>query len=74
MRRVNRARARINKKTQGAIEVLERDMIFESRMSMIQTLIPLGLQAVEKELQLEISKLVGDRYSRGGEEIGRAHV
>jgi putative transposase len=56
---------RINPKAQQAIEELERDMNFESRMSMIQALIPLGLKAVELELQNEVSSLVGERYSRG---------
>jgi len=39
----------------------------ESRLSMIQMLIPLGLKAVEEELQAEVRKLVGgDRYDRTG--------
>lgn len=42
-------------------EVLER----ESRLAMIQALIPLGLKAVEEELQGEVRLLVGERYERG---------
>ena len=42
---------RINAKAEQAITELESDMSFESRMLMIQQLIPLGLQAVAMELQ-----------------------
>lgn len=35
-----------------------------ARIEAIQLLIPLGLQAVEDELQQEVSVLVGERYSR----------
>jgi putative transposase len=39
----------------------------ESRLSMIQMLIPLGLQAVEEELQAEVQSWVGgDYYARSG--------
>jgi len=39
----------------------------ESRLAMIQALIPLGLQAVEEELQAEVRMLVGgDHYDRTG--------
>ena len=58
---------KINAKAQQAIDELERDMKFESRLAMIQMLIPLGLRAVEDELQLEVRELVGERYGRGGE-------
>lgn len=63
---INRGK-RINAKARQSIEELERDMNFESRMAMIQSLIPLGLKAVEHELQQEISQLAGKRYSRGGD-------
>src|SRR5215831_6120697 len=36
----------------------------DSRVELIQLLIPLGLQAVEEELQAEVARLVGARYSR----------
>jgi len=35
-----------------------------SRIELIQMLIPLGLQAVEEELQSEVIQIAGDRYSR----------
>ena len=67
MKKVYKDAKRINAKSQQAIDELERDMNFESRMLMIQQLIPLGLRAVEAELQQEITSLVGERYSRGGD-------
>ena len=57
---------RINAKARQTISELERDMKRESRLSMIQALIPLGMKAVEEELQMEIRELAGERYSRGG--------
>lgn len=44
----------------------EIDFAREARISMIQALIPLGLRAVEEELQGEVRELAGERYSRGG--------
>ena len=67
MKRVIKKGKRINTKAQQAITELERDMKRESRLSMIQALIPLGMKAVEEELQLEIRELAGARYSRGGD-------
>ncbi len=57
----------INEKAQTAIKEMESGMIFESRLAAIQALIPLGLRAVEMELQQEITELIGSRYSRGGD-------
>lgn len=67
MKKVVKIGQRINEKAEQAIDELERDMSFESRLAMIQALIPLGLKAVGEELQREVSGLVGERYSRGGE-------
>jgi putative transposase len=44
----------------------EMDFARETRIAMIQQLIPLGLMAVEEELQGEILELAGPRHSRGG--------
>lgn len=38
------------------------------RVEMIQALIPLGLKAVEEELQAAVTELVGPRYRRGPED------
>lgn len=43
----------------------EVDFAREARIAMIQQLIPLGLMAVEDELQSEILELAGPRYGRG---------
>jgi putative transposase len=45
--------------------VTEVDFAREARIAMIQQLIPLGLMAVEDELQSEIIELAGPRYGRG---------
>lgn len=65
--RVIKDKKRINEKARQTIGELERDMDFEGRLAMIQALIPLGLKAVEAELQKEVTALVGARYSRGGD-------
>ena len=36
----------------------------DTRIALIQALIPLGLDAVAEELQNEVTRLAGDRYSR----------
>ena len=40
---------------------------FDIKMAVIQELIPLGLKAVAEELQHEVIKLAGTKYSRGGD-------
>ena len=39
---------------------------FDSRLLLIQQLIPIGLMAVEEALQEEVSRMVGERHSREG--------
>jgi len=56
---------RINARNQKVEEMTSASWDLESRLSMIQMLIPLGLKAVEDELQTEVRQWVGDRYSRG---------
>jgi transposase-like protein len=58
---------KINEKTMTAIDEIERNINMESRLSAIQALIPLGLKAVEAELQAEILALAGGRYERNGD-------
>jgi transposase-like protein len=67
MAKVLRTGKRINAKAEQAIKEVERDMKSESRWAAIQALIPIGLAAVEDELQREIRERVGPRYSRGGD-------
>lgn len=71
MAKIIRKMKRINKKADEVIMDLERDMKSESRWAAIQALIPLGLKAVELELQREIRDLVGERYSRGEGDVKR---
>ena len=59
--------AGINKKTEGVIEQVQHNWERESRLSMIQMLIPLGLEAVASALNQEVQELAGEKYSRGGE-------
>ena len=56
-----------NEKVRQAIREVEEDQGRESRLAMIQMLIPLGLGEVEKELQAEVKALVGERHVRGSE-------
>ena len=59
---------RINGRARKAIEEMEQEVIInESRLAMIQQLIPLGLQAVADALQTEVMQLVGGaRHERTG--------
>ena len=56
---------RINARDRRVEEIASQAWDLESRLSMIQMLIPLGLRAVEEELQAEVKQWVGERYSRG---------
>jgi transposase-like protein len=58
---------RVNNKARKTIRHLEKNMSSEARLIAIQTLIPLGLAAVEAELQRELQDLLGARYSRGND-------
>jgi putative transposase len=57
----------INEKAKDVIREVERSPDRESRLAMIQMLIPLGLKAVEDELCAEVEMLAGKRYSRGSD-------
>ena len=56
----------INAKAKESILDVERDLGRENRLAMIQMLIPLGLKAVQDELQAEVRELAGTRHVRGG--------
>jgi hypothetical protein len=43
----------------------------ETRIELIQMLIPVGLQAIEEELQSRVSKLAGARYTRTHPDLKR---
>jgi putative transposase len=63
-----KAKMKISEKRQAVMERLvdtySEDL--DVRMSVIQDLIPLGLRAVGEELQAEVKRLAGEKYSRGG--------
>jgi len=50
----------------SSVETMEVD----TRIEMIQALIPIALTAVENELQQEVIRLAGERYSRSGGQQG----
>lgn len=51
-------------------DVLETELKdLDVRIELIQALIPLGLEAVEEELQKEVSRLIGEKNSRKGSQI-----
>lgn len=58
---------RVNKKLQGTIQEVERDLGRENRLAAIQALIPIALEAVGEALQRELTDLAGERYGRDGE-------
>ena len=63
---------RINARNRERGKVVTQDWGSESRLSLIQMLIPLGLKAVEEELQAEVRALVGgDRYDRSVGDLRR---
>lgn len=64
---------RINGRAKQVVEEMEHEVIVnESRIAMIQALIPLGLKAIEDELQSEVTQLVGGaHYERTGGRLKR---
>ena len=68
MKKVNKTDSRINAKARVAAyqKLVEGEYDVNSRLLLIQQLIPIGLLAVEEALQAEVSELAGQRYSREG--------
>ena len=65
MKKVLKKGKRGNKKERlAAYEEMLNQGNTSSRIELIQMLIPLGLQAIEEELQSEVSKIAGARYTR----------
>ena len=52
-------------------ELLGQDWEGASRLAIIQMLIPLGLMAVEEELQAEVERIAGAHYSRSQQKFKR---
>src|SRR5690242_17135308 len=70
-----RIKAKRNKRLGQLMKLSEeRDKLWDdpqSKLSLIQALIPLGLKAVEESLQEEIAVLVGERYERSQGDLKR---
>jgi len=68
MKSIVRVGKRVKGRVRRAVENgAERELPqFDTRVEMIQMLIPLGLKAVEELLQEQVTALAGARYSRGG--------
>lgn len=59
------SKTQAKKREQLTLSALREAGELDARVQLIQSLIPLGLQAVEEELQEEVLSLVGARYERG---------
>ncbi|HIB92871.1 MAG TPA: hypothetical protein EYO60_01025 [Candidatus Lambdaproteobacteria bacterium] len=68
MKKIKQAESRINAKARVAAyqELVNGEYGLNSRLLLIQQLLPIGLQAVEEALQEEVTNLAGLRYSRRG--------
>ena len=66
MKKIKQAESRFNAKERVAAyqELVKVEYGLNSRMLLIQQLLPIGLQAVEEELQEEVTDLASLRYSR----------
>ena len=67
MRRVIEVGQNGKKKREKHLKMMDE---INSRIEVIQMLIPIGLQAVNNLLQWEVKQLVGERYERAGREKG----
>lgn len=67
---MNRIEQRSAKSKRKIVEVMKREQYrgkeMESRMELIRQLIPIGLMKVQEELEQEVERLAGKRYSRRG--------
>ena len=68
MKKIKQAESRFNAKERVAAyqELVKGEYGLNSRLLLIQQLLPIGLQAVEEALQEEVTDLAGLRYSRRG--------
>jgi len=68
MKKIKQVESRLNAKERVAAyqELVKGEYGLNSRLLLIQQLLPIGLQAVEEALQEEVADLAGLRYSRRG--------
>ncbi len=67
MKTVTKRSQRINAGQRMIAGLKEQDQNAVMRYELIQMLVPVGLLAVEEEMQQEVKRLSGPRYQRGGE-------
>lgn len=65
MRKVSRIGEKSSRKRRVVSQEEYKEMGASSRLDLIEALIPVGLMAVAEELQGEVKRLAGERYSRG---------
>lgn len=67
MKTLTKQRERINAAEKMMKQLKEQNTELSVRLKLIQMLLPIGLQAVEDQMQDEAKTLAGPRYSRGGD-------
>ena len=71
MKTVKNVGKRIKQKEYLVEKLRQENPELMAKIALIQTLIPMGLEAVKKTLQDEVLKLAGPRYNNRGTELGR---
>ena len=71
MKTVKNAGKRIKRKEALVEKLREENPELMAKIALIQTLIPMGLEAVKETLQKEVMELAGPRYNNRGHELGR---
>ena len=71
MKTVKNAGKRIKRKEALVEKLREENPELMARIALIQTLIPMGLEAVKETLQKEVRELAGPRYNNRAYELGR---
>ncbi len=73
MKRIEKRQEKSNaqSRVKAAMEIIENGYKMDSRIELIQQLIPLGLMAVEDALQSEVTRLAGGYYQHNANTIKR---
>ncbi|MEK7747931.1 MAG: hypothetical protein AAB300_02500, partial [Nitrospirota bacterium] len=73
MKRIEKRQGKSNtqSRVKATMEIIENGYKMDSRIELIQQLIPLGLMAVEEELQSEVTRLAGGYYQRDAKAMKR---
>lgn len=77
MSSITKRRRKRKSKVMGTVKVVDRneyeELEFDSRITLIQELIPLGLTRIAEELHKEVEQLAGGRHQRKREDQGYRH-